>query len=187
MTVKILITSKNPIKILAAQHAFSCFYDNVSVVCLDIEDTLELNSQPVSERETYECSVRRVEYTRLNHPFKTDIDYYVGIEGGIALTLQGNPRIIVYSTIGDHSVTNTVKGCEIPLPSQWYNELENNSQLELGDLVTRVSGVSNIKQKEGAVGFLTNGIVKRYDILKQSVIMALIPFLHPTLYEKSLT
>lgn len=182
MTIQILITSRNPVKIQAAQTAFSCFFDDVSVSSLNIEDTIDLNSQPIGEQETYECSVRRIKYARINQKLRADFDYYVGIEGGITLTPQGNPRIIVYSTVGNHSITNTIKGCEIPLPYQWYNELKINTHLELGDLVAEVSGVSNIKQKEGAVGFLTNGFVKRYDILKQSVIMALIPFLHPTLF-----
>ena len=49
--------------------------------------------------------------------------------------------------------------------------------------MTNISGISNIKQKEGAVGFLTRNVVTRFDILKQSVIMALIPFLNPTHFE----
>jgi inosine/xanthosine triphosphatase len=181
--VKVLIVSKNPIKIQASREAFSFFYENPSFTSLEIEDYNQIgdyfNSQPIGDVETFEASRKRVKYAQTHH---TEFDYYVGIEGGIALAFQKKPRIIVYCSVGTHAFIETVRGCEIPLPHQWYNQLLITTQIELGDLVTEVSGISNIKQKQGAVGFLTNNVVKRVDIIKQSVIMALIPFLQPNLF-----
>ncbi|MFX0184278.1 MAG: DUF84 family protein [Candidatus Hodarchaeota archaeon] len=181
--VKVFIISKNPVKIQASREAFSFFYENPSFTSLETEEYNQIgdyfNSQPIGDVETFEASRKRVNYARSLH---SEFDYYVGIEGGIALTIQKKPRIIVYCSIGTHAFIETVRGCEIPLPYQWYNQLITTTQIELGDLITEVSGISNIKQKQGAVGFLTNNVIKRVDIIKQSVIMALIPFLQPNLF-----
>ncbi|UCG01051.1 MAG: DUF84 family protein [Candidatus Heimdallarchaeota archaeon] len=184
MEIKVLVVSVNPVKIRAVQEAFSSFY--VKSVISNIE-TSEIDltgdhpkAQPLGEGQTYEASRWRVKSAR-NH--KPGFDFYVGIEGGIVLTSYNNPRIIVYSSVSNHSFIETVRGCEIPLPQKLYKKLINSQDLELGDIMTDISGISNIKQKEGAVGFFTRNVVTRFDILKQSVMMALIPFLNPTHFE----
>ncbi|MFX0149520.1 MAG: DUF84 family protein [Candidatus Hodarchaeota archaeon] len=181
--IKVLIVSNNPVKIQASREAFSCFFGNLSFDWLKVGDysrnANQLKIQPIGEEETYRASRGRVKWARTQHAF---FDYYVGIEGGIAAGFQEKPRIIVYCSVGSHSIITTVRGCEIPLPPIWYNQLLKTTQKELGDLVTKVSGISNIKQKQGAVGFLTNNVLKRVDIIKHGVIMALIPFLNPKLY-----
>ena len=186
MVVKVQILSINPIKIRATHEAFSSFFDNLNISNMEINgiDIIanHLKSQPVGEEETYKASRWRVKYAQKHNP---RFDYYVGIEGGVVLTPQNHPRIIVYSSIGNHTIIETVRGCEIPLPHRWYKRLTDSPQLELGDLATEVSGIPNIKQKEGAVGFMTQNIVKRYDVLKQSVLVAMIPFLNPPLFEVS--
>lgn len=184
MVVRVLIASINPVKIRAAREAFSSFYEDLIVSNIEINEIdstrIHLKSQPLGEEETYEASRWRVKYTRNNEP---GFDFYVGVEGGVVLTPHNKPRIVVYSSVGNNSTIETVRGCEIPLPHEWYKRLLDAPQLELGDLITEISGVPNMKQKQGAVGFLTQNIVKRFDILKQSIMMALIPFLNSTLFE----
>lgn len=174
----------NPVKIRAAQEAFSSFYDNTVITNIDFTELdpegLHLKTQPIGEAQTYESSRWRVKRA-FNH--NSRFNFYVGIEGGVVLTPHNKPRIIVYSSVSNGSHIETVRGCEIPLPQQFYEQLLNSRHAELGDLMTNISGVSNIKQKEGAVGFLTRNIVTRFDILKQSVMMALIPFLNLNYFE----
>jgi inosine/xanthosine triphosphatase len=180
MKLQVLVISMNPVKIRAAQEAFSNFYDNPVISQFDITKVdpkgVHLKAQPIGEEQTYEASRWRVIKARNHNP---GFNFYVGIEGGVVLTPHKKPRIIVYSSVSNSSYVETVRGCEIPLPNQFYEELCNSPHMELGDLMTNISGISNIKQKEGAVGFLTRNIVTRLDILKQSVMMALIPFLNP--------
>ncbi len=180
MVIKVIITSMNPVKIKATRDSFSQFYDNVLFFELDTENE-GLTPQPIGEEETYYSSRRRVEYGR---SIKPNFHFYVGIEGGIIInSISNHARIVVYSSVGNNNVIETVRGCEIPIPWQWYKELVEQNHSELGDLLTNISGIPNIKQKEGAVGFLTRNVTKRYDILKQSVTMALIPFLNPSLFD----
>ncbi|MFX0015428.1 MAG: inosine/xanthosine triphosphatase [Promethearchaeota archaeon] len=183
MIVRVLIASSNPIKVRAARESFSYFYEELEFSELDAKDLdphcVHLKSQPIGEKETYESSRWRVKQARNQNP---NFNYYVGIEGGVVLTAHNQPRIVVYSSIGDQTFISTVRGCEIPLPLRWYEELVSSPHKELGDIVSKISGVDNIKQKEGAVGFLTQNFIKRIDILKQSMMMALIPFLNPRFF-----
>lgn len=180
MRIKVLVISINPVKIRAAQEAFSSFYDNPVISTVNITDIdpkgVHQRVQPIGEKQTYEASRWRVEWAK-NH--QSTYDFYVGIEGGVVLTPHNKPRIIVYSSVSNGLFIETVRGCEIPLPQHFYEQLLNSHHAELGDLMTNVSGITNIKQKEGAVGFLTRNVVTRFDILKQSVLMALIPFINP--------
>jgi len=122
-----------------------------------------------------------VEYGRR---LKPNFNYYVGIEAGVIVNPTSNyARIVVYSSVGNNNIIESVRGCEIPIPFQWYKELVEQHHYELGDLMSNITGIQNIKQKQGAVGFLTRNVTKRYDILKQSVTMALIPFLNPSLFD----
>ena len=181
--INVLITSKNPVKIRATKDSFSSFYTNASYSTFEVKgcDLTDgnLTSQPIGEYETSEASRMRVKCARI---LKPNFNYYVGIEGGIVLKSDKIARIIVYTTIGNHDYIETVRGCEIPLPIDWYNVLAENKGIELGDIVTKISGIDNIKQKQGAVGFLTNNVLKRVDILKHSVLMALIPFLKESFF-----
>ena len=184
MVVKVLIASTNPIKISAARESFSRFYKDLNFSTLNINELdptgVHLKLQPLGEDETYEASRWRVKYAR-NH--KPGFNFYVGIEGGVVLTPHNQARIVVYSSVGNHTIIETARGCEIPLPYSWYKKLKDSPQLELGDIASEISGVSNIKQKQGAVGFFTQNTINRFDILKQSVMMALITFLNPMLFE----
>jgi non-canonical (house-cleaning) NTP pyrophosphatase len=54
--------------------------------------------------------------------------------------------------------------------------------MELGQADDQVFNQSHSKQKNGAVGLLTNDLIDRSEYYKQAVILALVPFLKPELY-----
>jgi non-canonical (house-cleaning) NTP pyrophosphatase len=53
--------------------------------------------------------------------------------------------------------------------------------MELGEADDLVFGQINSKQQNGAIGILTNDLIDRESLYRPAVIMALIPFLNPTL------
>jgi non-canonical (house-cleaning) NTP pyrophosphatase len=55
--------------------------------------------------------------------------------------------------------------------------------MELGDADDRVFGRTNSKQKSGAVGLLTQNVVTRTTLYEGAVVLALIPFKNPDLYD----
>jgi len=177
----VLVASKNPVKIKASLEAFQPFFDKPRIDSCEIILPLINADQPIGEEQTREFSRLRV--TKAQKKSKK-YDFYVGIEGGVVKTSTGETRIVVYSSVGDKSYIETVRGCEIPLPEEWLESLTSKKYGELGDLVAYVSGVKNIKRKQGAVGYFTKENITRFDVLKQSIVMALIPHLNPALFGK---
>jgi len=45
-----------------------------------------------------------------------------------------------------------------------------------------LTGENNTKQKDGAIGYLTKGVVKRAELYVPAVLMALVPFLNKDLF-----
>ncbi|MHA1226021.1 MAG: inosine/xanthosine triphosphatase, partial [Candidatus Hodarchaeales archaeon] len=171
MVVKIIVGSKNPVKVQATNMVFEEVFKKVKIDACDVSEfdpsETVLKPQPIGEQETYEASRWRVRFLQERFP---EYDYFVGIEGGITESREGQARIILYSSIANNENIITVRGCEIPLPLTWFDELKRNSQLELGDVASRMSGVENIKRKQGAVGYFTNNRIKRVDILRESLL-----------------
>jgi inosine/xanthosine triphosphatase len=177
--VKILVASKNPVKIKAATDAFTKFFDSVEIVSKEIIIADKNAHQPIGWEQTQYFSKQRV--LLAEEKFK-GFDYYIGIESGVMKLNSTAAYIIVYSSVGHNSKIHTTKGCEIPLPMGWYESLSNSKDGELGDIAERESGVRDIKKKQGIVGFFSQNHVTRYDISLQSIIMSLVPFLNDSLF-----
>jgi len=177
----VLVASKNPVKIKASLEAFQPFFNELQIDSCEVILPISNSDQPIGEEQTREFSMLRVTQARKENK---EYDFYVGIEGGVVKTSTGETRIVVYSSVGDRDYTETIRGCEIPLPEEWFDSLTNKKYGELGDLVAYVSGVQDIKRKQGAVGYFTKENITRFDVLKQSIILALIPYLNPTIFGK---
>jgi inosine/xanthosine triphosphatase len=174
-----MVASNNPVKIKATKEAFQLFFQSIVIESSEIILPTTNNLQPIGEEDTRKHSRLRTLQAKKLHP---GYDYYVGIEGGIVKLNSGETRIVVYSSVSKSENIETIRGCEIPLPADWYILLNKDEFKELGDIAAQVSGVKNIKQKQGAVGYFTKNQVTRFDILKQSVTMALVPFLNNKLF-----
>ncbi|MFW9778145.1 MAG: DUF84 family protein [Candidatus Heimdallarchaeota archaeon] len=176
----VLVTSRNPVKVHATYQAFKQFFPDLVVDATDFQssdsDRNSIKIQPIGEKETYVNSRKRIRDSQVKTP---DYDFFVGVEGGIAETPNGQARIIIYTSVGSATHIETIRGCEIPLPRPWYDELISGKAKELGDVVTEASGIPNIKQKQGAIGFLTSSALTRAAVIEHSIICALIPFLNP--------
>ncbi len=54
--------------------------------------------------------------------------------------------------------------------------------VEVEEVMERISGVQQIGEKFGAIGFLTKKHYTRFEITKMAVVAALIPRVNPCLY-----
>ncbi|MEA1871057.1 MAG: inosine/xanthosine triphosphatase, partial [Candidatus Bipolaricaulota bacterium] len=59
------------------------------------------------------------------------------------------------------------------LPQDVLDRLMNRSTLNCE--MSRLSGIPEIKEKEGAIGILSGGRIDRFSITREAVLMALIP------------
>jgi inosine/xanthosine triphosphatase len=136
----------------------------------------DVRDQPLSSEETLIGARNRAKNARDNH----EGDFWVGIEGGIEDhqdELEAFAWMVIMGTDGTVGKSRT---SSFVLPHEV--SLLVRSGLELGQADDQVFNQSHSKQKNGAVGLLTNDIIDRSEYYKQAVILALVPFLKPELY-----
>jgi len=115
---------------------------------------------------------------------KTPADLAVGIEAGLfksPSTLSGY-LALQWCVILDDRKRLTVgcsSGFELP-PKVVERVLGGEGELSV--VMERFSGVEGLGRKEGAIGSLSQGILKRVELTEQAVLMAMIPRLNKAQY-----
>ncbi len=176
--IKILVGSKNPVKISSVETAFSKYFDKVEVSGFDVDS--KVSAQPVNE-ETFEGAKNRaLALLQKNMNDKLNADYFVGIEGGIIETYHRWFAFGGMCIINKEGKTGFGTSPHFELPKKVVDELLKG--IELGDVMDRIQNESNTKQKQGAIGFFTNGVMSRTELYVPGLITALIPFLHQDLF-----
>lgn len=170
--MKIAVGSRNPVKVKAVENIFSRLYGIVEVEGLAAHSGVP--AQPFGE-DTVTGAINRAKNVFAPEKF----DMSVGIEAG--LFKVGDITIdLQYCAIYDGSWLTLGCGSGFEYPSIVLDEVLSGK--EVGDVMSRVAGVENLGEKEGAIGFLSRGMLSRTRLTEQSVFMALIPRLNPQLY-----
>ena len=178
--VKILVGSRNPVKIEAVKEAFSKYFDDVEVIGIKVKS--EVSDQPINDETFKGAKNRAVKLKRINEEKNLNTKFFVGIEGGIikifskwfafgGMCILDNSRKVGYGT-----------SPLFELPEDITKHLLKG--VELGDLMDNLTGEKNTKQKQGAVGYFTKNIMDRKRFYMDGLIVALIPFLNDDLYFK---
>lgn len=108
----------------------------------------------------------------------------VGIESGLVPITDSISGYMDFQFIAvvHNGITTLGCGSAFEYPKFVIKTLFQGNAKEIGEVFEKLSGNPLIKQKEGAIGFLSQGKISRTDILKNGVIMALIPFIRSHLY-----
>ncbi len=172
--MKIVVASKNPVKIEAVRLGFESYFAAVEIEGINARSGVA--DQPVGNDETLKGARNRAEYAK---QFNPEADFWVGIEGGIeyfesGLTAFAWIVILNADKIGESKTTS------FALPPKVAELIEQG--YELGIANDMLFKKENSKQKSGAVGILTNGKVTRTELYKQAVQLAFIPFFNSKLY-----
>ena len=174
---KIIVASKNPVKIKAALSGFQKMFPDQTFEIEGVSAVSGVNDQPQNDTETLQGARARVEHARAQHP---NANFWVGIEGGIEdknKEMEAFAWIVVYSRDGGLGRGRT--GVFF-LPPQ-VAELVRQGR-ELGEADDIVFGRTNSKQEDGAVGLLTDNIIHRASYYTDAMVLALIPFKNKALY-----
>ncbi|MGA8262882.1 MAG: inosine/xanthosine triphosphatase [Ignavibacteriaceae bacterium] len=175
---KILVGSKNPVKISSVENAFKKYFGNVEVIGINVDS--KVSDQPVNE-ETFDGAKNRAfELIEKNKIENLDADYFVGIEGGI-IQLYSKWFAFGCMCIADREgKIGFGTSAHFELPKVIVDELLNGK--ELGDIMDEIQNKSNTKQKLGAIGYFTKGVMSRSELYVPGLITALIPLLHQNLF-----
>ena len=133
--------------------------------------------QPEGDEEMLRGAQNRAEAARNLTP---DADYWVGVEGG---TEDDGVDMLAYAwvvVLSPRGVGNGRTGA-FYLPKAIADLVRQG--IELGEADDIYFGRSNSKQANGAIGLLTGDVIDRAQYYEHAVIMALIPFKNPALYQ----
>jgi len=176
--IKILVGSLNPVKINAVNNAFKSVFPTLNIKCTGSHAPSGVSDQPMTANETREGAINRAQFCKLSEEIA---DYYVALEGGIDLTEDG-PMTFAYFAILDSQHQSIGRSASLPLPHSVYESLKLGK--ELGDVMDELFNTTNVKQKGGAIGLLTNNNASRESIYTQALILALAPFLNRNLFNQ---
>lgn len=133
--------------------------------------------QPEGDEEMLRGAQNRAEAARNLIP---DADYWVGVEGGTednGVDMQAYAWVVVLSPSG----VGKGRTGAFYLPKAIADLVRQG--IELGEADDIYFGRSNSKQANGAIGLLTGDVIDRAQYYEHAVIMALIPFKNPELYQ----
>ncbi len=174
MVLRVAVGSKNPVKVEGVRRAYEFLHLEAEV--FPVEASSKVSRQPRSLEETVKGALNRA-FDALT---KTGADQGVGVESGLMHVPYINRIVdVTVAVIVDKNSRISVglsPGFEIPPPfvRKLYGE-----DTELEEIVASVTGEPNIGEKGGFISFLTYGKYERVELVRQAVIMALIPRICP--------
>ncbi|MFY0605692.1 MAG: inosine/xanthosine triphosphatase [Cyclobacteriaceae bacterium] len=174
--MRVIVGSKNPVKVNSAKQGFEQIFNAQTFDCEGIEVPSGISDQPMTDQETLQGAINRAQNAKTAQPAA---DYWVGIEGGLDSSEQGLLAFAWVVILSDNQ-TGQSRTSTFHLPPK-VTELIYQG-IELGLANDQVFKETNSKQKGGAVGSLTNGVLGRTEYYVQAVMLALVPFLNPKLF-----
>ncbi|NPD89152.1 MAG: DUF84 family protein [Asgard group archaeon] len=171
--MKILVCSKNPVKIKAVEEAFYAYFKRLELISLDLNQYSGVYKQPMTIKETLESAVKRIEIAQSK---EEEADYYVSLEGGLGKDEFGAFLTWFVCVCNKEGKKSIAGGGRMPLPTQIYREIEESKEKELGDVIDKLSGERDTKRKGGAIALFTGNRIQRKEVFKRDIIIALVPF-----------
>ena len=171
-TIEIVVGSQNPVKVNAVKGAIGSLFPDAIVECNGMHAPSGVPDQPMNSDETRIGAMNRVAFCKE----RQQADFYVAMEGGVDRFDYG-AFTFAYVVIDDGKNQSVGRSAILPIPESVYTALENGE--ELGTVMDKLFGTTNVKQKGGAIGLLTNGQETRESAYTQALTLAMAPFLHP--------
>ena len=167
--IKILIGSNNKAKIEGAKLAFEKYFSDFEIISKDIQSGV--NSQPINDEILLGARNRIKGLKKLN---MKDVDFYISSEAGLISIgdLYVNINMGVIEDINGYESIGTSQGYMIP-----KNKIESIKEKSLGVVLDEIFNGINLNRNKGGIHFLTLGEMNRIELVKNSFILALVPFL----------
>jgi inosine/xanthosine triphosphatase len=173
--LNVIVGSKNPVKLNATRNILKKIYSDLTVKGVDTDS--EVPDQPFGLDQTVEGAINRAK-----NAFSDEYDLSVGIESGlmeVPYTITGYIDLQWCAIFdGDKITLGVSSGFEYP--PQVINEVLNG--VEVGDVMDKVTGISDLGQKKGAVSHLSHDMLDRTENTEQCVLTAMIPRMNQEVY-----
>jgi inosine/xanthosine triphosphatase len=176
--MKVLVGSGNPVKVEAVREAFSKYFGEVEVVPLAVGSGV--SGQPTND-ETFEGARNRALRLRaIDGERGLGAEFFVGLEGGAVRRYSRWFALGAMCVMDRKGRTGFGLTPHFELPASVAAQLLGGT--ELGDVMDRITGEDNTKQKGGAIGFLSKGVMDRKSLYVHGLVAALVPFMNEGMY-----
>lgn len=175
---KILVGSKNPVKLEAVKEAFLKYFKKVEVIGISVES--HVPPQPVNDETYLGAKSRALHLKEFNDKEELKADFFVGIEGGIAEEFERWFAFGAMCIMDNEGRMGFGTSPHFELPKNIVDKLLEG--IELGDVIDELTNTKNSKHQAGAIGFFTNDVMDRKELYIEGLIVAMVPFIHPNLY-----
>lgn len=178
--MRIAVGSSNSVKVKAVEKVFSKFFE-VFVVAVPV--STEVPPQPVGLDVTIRGAVSRARNALAS---SEDAELGVGIEAGL-IQVPGTISGYMdqqFAAIADRSGRVTLGGGpSFEYPQSIVSRVLGEG-MEVGAAMDLLTGVHELGQKQGAIGYFSKGRLDRTALSEQAVLMALLPRINQGLYFK---
>lgn len=162
-------------KIKSTRLAFEAAFPEEEFEIEGVTAESDVRDQPLSDSETFTGARNRARHVKS----VGKADYFVGIEGGVQ-DRDDDLEAFAWTVVLSNGTEGKARTSSFMLPHEVG--LLVKSGMELGHADDKVFNQTHSKQKNGAVGLLTNDIIDRTEYYRQAIILALVPFIKPELY-----
>lgn len=173
---KVIIASKNPVKIQAVKNSFEKMFPNQKFEFIGVSVPSNVADQPFSNDETFLGAKNRANNASNENK---GADFYIGIEGGIE-HIENEMEAFAWVVVKSAGKYGKARTGTFFLPNEVVKLIKEGK--ELGEADDIVFKRSNSKQENGAVGILTGDVIDRTKYYTEAVVLALIPFKNVDLY-----
>lgn len=163
----IFVGSKNPVKINSVIGAASETWPDVVVEGFDVPSGIA--EQPKSDKETKQGAINRAKATLYDGLAKYEVDGFefddaavlgVGLEGGVFEDDEGQMWSTVWAVVVDKTgFMEFANGARFMVPDVVADRIRNGE--EMGPIISKVVGESDVRKKQGMIGITTKGFVDR--------------------------
>jgi len=181
-TLHVAVGSLNPVKIEAARRgAEAALQGPVEVFGFGVESGV--HAQPIGDTETRKGAQQRavLSWQKYVETHGSEPSYSIGIEGGVAgLNEEDTMTCFAFIIVYNGTRFGNAKSVTFDLPEVVANLVRTG--WELGSAVDFITGRINTKRDEGAVGWLTQGVITRIGFYASAVVLAFPAVRLPELY-----
>lgn len=169
----VIVASQNPVKVRAVRSAFQDQFPGATLEFHSVEVPSGVADQPTSDAESRRGARQRAANAQAAHP---GADFWVGLEGGLE-AIDGQWLASAWMVVlGPGGRRGEARTPTLPLPPEICRLVD--AGMELGEANDQVFATVNSKQAGGAFGLLTGGRMTRESVYTQTMVLALVPFVH---------
>ncbi len=175
--VKIIVASKNPVKVQAVQKGGKEMVPDWILDTEGVSVPSDVSDQPMGDDETFQGAMNRAKNAQAKVP---NADFWVGVEGGNIRHNETDMEVMAWVVVLSKDKIGKARTAGFFLPQAVITLI--NQGYELGHADDIVFKLDNSKEKMGSAGLLTDGVMNRLRFYVPAVILALIPFYKKELF-----